>query len=260
FSILHFLFIPSFPLFSLSFSFSFFLKTSRLAQLFLLHFRFSGPYNNGDRNFFYSSAFAASVRRKHFGHAAWPRRYGRVACFVSGEVTALCSFNFVSDRVCAFPPPSGFIEATKEGITCRGNAPFLAPNEMDAIAVFNKKRKFTSGKRQTGGENENQNNDSDNEHGDEQDALENGEDGKNAPTKDGANGGEEASNDNGDGGSENSGDGGGDEDDEDDGGSEENDEDNKEDEEDFDEEDVEEDTFEGEDDEETLPPPKKRKK
>ncbi|KAG6578336.1 hypothetical protein SDJN03_22784, partial [Cucurbita argyrosperma subsp. sororia] len=137
---------------------------------------------------------------------------------------------------------------------------FLAPNEMDAIAVFNKKRKFTSGKRQTGGENENQNNDSDNEHGDEQDALENGEDGKNAPTKDGANGGEEASNDNGDGGSENSGDGGGDEDDEDDGGSEENDEDNKEDEEDFDEEDVEEDTFEGEDDEETLPPPKKRKK
>ncbi|XP_022993040.1 uncharacterized protein DDB_G0290685-like isoform X2 [Cucurbita maxima] len=142
---------------------------------------------------------------------------------------------------------------------------FLVPNEMDAIAVFNKKRKFTSGKRQTGGENENQNNDSDNELGEEQDALENGEDGKNAPTKDGANGGEEtkdggASNDNGDGGSENSGDGGRDEDDDDDGGSEENDEDDKENEEDFDEEDVEEDTFEGEDDEETLPPPKKRKK
>ena len=101
-----------FPLVSLFYEFDCFLlwyrgcfdwisSRSNCVRCFCVLFvcRFSGPYNNGDRNFFCSSAFAASVRRKHFGHAAWPRRYGRVACFVSGEVTALCSFNFVSDRV-----------------------------------------------------------------------------------------------------------------------------------------------------------------
>ncbi|CAK9326126.1 unnamed protein product [Citrullus colocynthis] len=143
---------------------------------------------------------------------------------------------------------------------------FMDSNKMNGIDASNNKRKSKSRKCQTtkpidGEENENENNDSDNELGEDQEVLENGEEGKNAPTKDGANGGEDASNDNGNDGSEHSGEGGDDdEEDNDDGGSDENNEDNNEDEEDVDEEDIEEDNFEEDDDEETLPPPKKRKK
>ncbi|KAG7033397.1 hypothetical protein SDJN02_07453, partial [Cucurbita argyrosperma subsp. argyrosperma] len=58
------------------------------------------PYNNGDRNFLLSSALAANVRRRHFSLAALPYDHGRVACLISCEATALCSFNFVDNRVC----------------------------------------------------------------------------------------------------------------------------------------------------------------
>ncbi|KAG6602710.1 hypothetical protein SDJN03_07943, partial [Cucurbita argyrosperma subsp. sororia] len=60
------------------------------------------PYNNGDRNFLLSSALAANVRRRHFSLAALPYDHGRVACLISCEATALCSFNFVDNRVCFF--------------------------------------------------------------------------------------------------------------------------------------------------------------